>query len=640
MDLPEPAPDQAPPRGVSWPLAAAALLLWALSTFGHGLGLDLVAGFFSWARQPGALLPEGGEAGFARGELLITLAFAGLATVVLAGLAWRLRRTPLPLLADAAAPWVLWGAMLALTWKSVILYATELVHFGQYALVGLLLSLALGRGRRPQLALVLAVGLGLLDEVWQHYGLHQWLMAERTHWMDWSDPILDALGAAGGILPLVTVQRLRPDPPPSELRVVGIALAAGAVLLLPLIFLDPVTTARWLGSYPYYPFWDEHINLKAVHWLRPHEGIPLLLVAVYVLGAALDPQSRRLSLRGVALAAVVLVLTVRPESRIQGRQVHEAVPQVQVPHLADLEAAAPVIDGRLEDNAWARAPRLGPFVENARGGALSPCAPEGRARPLAGTRARLLWDDEHLYLAFEVADADVWTRDLGADHGGVAGDEGLRVFVDDGGDEITYYEFDLNPANQLYDAFNLIPTAPLDYEPWSRQLGLAAWSARAVRSAVTARGRVDTVAGWGEIERSPAGAGYTAELAIPWETFRTTTAPAGNTIRRTPGPQPGDRWRLGLYRVERPRPLWDGSQVDDPVGAEEARAILGISAAQMAEDLAEERLRPLADSTGFSRRTLVNRLAQLCAENQAWSPTYRDFHQPARFGVAEFVRGG
>lgn len=571
-------------------------MLWAASTFGHGLGLDLVTAFFDWARTPDSLHPEGGHAGFARGERLIAVGFCLLAAAGLGVLAWQVRRRRRPLteaLWAAGLPWIVWGALFHLTFKTTILYTTELAHFAQYALIGLVLTAALNRGRRPQLAFVIAFGLGLLDEIWQHYGLHVYLMGEHTHWMDWSDPILDALGACAGILLVVTYQRLCGSEAPSDFAVVRRALVAFGVLLLPLVLLDPVTTASVLGSYPYYPFWDEHVNLKAVHWLLPHEGIPLCLVAILVLGTLLEPRPRALSQRGLAILAVLLTLVIRPESRLAGRDVHEVVAHARVPHLTDLgaRAAPPTIDGVLREPAWAHAVRLGPFVETTTGLSVAPCAGPGgaTAAELSPTHARLLWDDEHFYVAFEVDDDDLWARDLSRDDGGIAGDEGVRLFIDEGGDEITYYEFDVNPLGRLYDAFNLIPAAPLDYEPWAAQLGLPGWNASGIRVAASVIGTVDVVAGWGSLAAKSEPSRYTVEMAIPWETFRTTTTPGSNTIRRTVQPQPGERWRLGLFRLERPRPL----------GAE---------------------------------------VAAQCVQRQAWTPTYGDFHAPARFGVIEFVQ--
>lgn len=578
-------------------------LLWAALTFGHGLGLDLTSLFFDWARTPRALHSTGGQAGFALAESLLIALFSGLALLVLACLAWRCRQVPLAHLGEACVPWILWAALLYLAWKTVILYASELVHFAQYALIGAVVALALRRGRRPQLAFVITVALGFLDEIWQHYGLHVWIMGESTHWMDWSDPILDALGACAGILPFVTRQRLDREEVLSEFGVVKAAFVIGLLLFVPLLALSPVTTSSLLGSYPHYPFWDEHVNLKAVHWLRPHEGIPLFLGIILVLGTVLDPRPRPLSQRSMAAAALLLILVFRPESRAVGREVHEVVASCHVPHLSTAAAgsagAASIdVDGSLDEPAWDRAARLGPFVNTATGRPDLTCDRGSGAAPspIGETHARLLWDDEALYLALEASDSDVWARNLPRDSGGVAGDEGFRIFIDDGGDEITYYEVDVTPLNRVYDAFNLIPSAPLDYNPWSRQIGLHRWDADGVQTGVAVHGQLDIVDHWGQPPSGPLDRGYTVEVAIPWEVFRTTTTPSSLTIRQTPGPQPGEKWRLGLYRVERPRPT----------------------------------------GTGEAER----QAASQCIENQAWTPTYADFHQPSRFGVVEFVGPG
>ncbi|MFZ9746186.1 MAG: carbohydrate-binding family 9-like protein, partial [Opitutaceae bacterium] len=62
-------------------------------------------------------------------------------------------------------------------------------------------------------------------------------------------------------------------------------------------------------------------------------------------------------------------------------------------------ATPPRIDGRLNDPAWATAPLAGDFV--------FPWHREGRREQ---TRARLLWDDTHLYLAFECDDRHITAR--------------------------------------------------------------------------------------------------------------------------------------------------------------------------------------------------------------------------------------
>src|SRR5687767_8544774 len=66
-----------------------------------------------------------------------------------------------------------------------------------------------------------------------------------------------------------------------------------------------------------------------------------------------------------------------------------AIPGLSVPRAG----RPPVVDGRLDEALWQRAARTERFVDTMDG---SESAPE--------SRARLLWDDTSLYIAFEVED--------------------------------------------------------------------------------------------------------------------------------------------------------------------------------------------------------------------------------------------
>ena len=167
-------------------------------------------------------------------------------------------------------------------------------------------------------------------------------------------------------------------------------------------------------------------------------------------------------------------------------------------------ASGPIaIDGVLSEPAWERAERAGPFVRSLDG---KPCS--------AQTVARLLWDDENLYVAFQAEDPNIatpFTRD----------DEPLytsnvvEIFVNPSG------EIELSPANVLFDASFT-----------GRRQGMdLAWSSRA-RHAVHLDGTLNDPR---DVDR-----GWTAELAIPF---------AALTGMPRPRPQRGDTWRFNLYRL-------------------------------------------------------------------------------------------
>jgi hypothetical protein len=82
----------------------------------------------------------------------------------------------------------------------------------------------------------------------------------------------------------------------------------------------------------------------------------------------------------------------------------------------------------------------------------------------------------------------------------------------------------------------------------------------------------------------------------------------------TTAPRPGDRWRVGLYRIERPGGPSRITRIN-----ELAKQLEGVAAGQ--------------------QTALRNELESLQASSQAlaWSPTRRSFHDPERFGVVEFV---
>ncbi len=573
------------PAGPRWALLGTALALWVWSTFAHAYGTDLARAYFDWAESPGNLTESGGLSGMHAGEQLLAAVLALLGVVTIGFAMRRLRGLDATMRRETVLRWAVWSAFLFLVWKTLIVFASELVHFGQYALISALLCAGLDRGRRPQLAFLVAVALGVLDEAWQHWGLAVWIQANPRHGFDWSDLILNATGACGGAL-LFLPGRGAPNEPRPLLRRTVTVLA-----LLPLLLLEPAALAALFGSYTYEPFWSELGNGKPVHWMTPFDGIPLFLVALLFLGILLSPRRAHVS-TGTSLALVLLVtLSIRPSSRIEGMPVHEVVPTA---HAARVATGAIRIDGVLDEDAWAIAERIGPFVHSPSGAGEFPLA-NGGSVPLAPTHARMLWDDKAIYFAFDVSDTDVWGRDVPRDEPTLPGDEVVEVFIDPDGDELTYYEFEVSPLNVQYDLFNFVPRAPTDLNPSARFIGLADWDAEDVRSAVSVHGTLDRVESWDSAAPMDTDVGWTVEIAIPWRVFRTTTTP-GTGTRVTLPPRIGDRWRLNLFRVERPRV----SPVDGaPLGRHDA-----------------------------------SRLAQL----QAWSAAHNDsFHQAWRFGIVEFI---
>jgi len=183
------------------------------------------------------------------------------------------------------------------------------------------------------------------------------------------------------------------------------------------------------------------------------------------------------------------------------------------------------IDGRGDEPAWQEAPPA-ELVD---------------VRFLSGdryhsrrTEARMLWDDLYFYFLFTASDPDVWStyseRDMQ-----LWQEEVVEIFIDPDGDGRNYAEVEVNPLNAVFDL--------LVSGPWSEGgQGFAQWNpqlATAVQVTGTVNDPADTDQGWG------------VEVALPWTSL-------GRELLDVPGekslpPQPGDEWRLNLYRFERVR---------------------------------------------------------------------------------------
>jgi hypothetical protein len=101
----------------------------------------------------------------------------------------------------------------------------------------------------------------------------------------------------------------------------------------------------------------------------------------------------------------------------------------------------PLVDGLLDDPAWAAAPWSEPFVD---------IAGSRRPRPRLDTRVRLGWDDSTLYIAAHLEEPDVWatlvTRDTVIFH-----DNDFEVFLDPDGDTHDYTELEINALGTVWD---------------------------------------------------------------------------------------------------------------------------------------------------------------------------------------------
>src|SRR5262249_39582202 len=171
------------------------------------------------------------------------------------------------------------------------------------------------------------------------------------------------------------------------------------------------------------------------------------------------------------------------------------------------------IDGEPSEPAWDKAQLLTDFAvfwQN--------------RKPATATKARLLWDDQHLYFAAEMQDADLYA-DVKDFNGITWENDVFELFFKPAADKLTYYEFQVNALNTRLELF--LP---------SRGAGgyrrFAPTTKFGVESAVKLNGTLN--------QPDDKDTGWSVEGRIPWTAF---TASGGK-------PRGGDRWKFALCRFD------------------------------------------------------------------------------------------
>lgn len=189
-------------------------------------------------------------------------------------------------------------------------------------------------------------------------------------------------------------------------------------------------------------------------------------------------------------------------------------PRTEIPTLLIPRASAPpAIDGRLDDAAWSSAARTERFVGTMDG---SHAEPE--------VTARLAWDDDALYVAFEVADPLLRCHFEGHD-ARLWEEDAVELMIDPDGDGRRYAELQVSPTNLVFDTW-------FDSRRSPQPFGHVAWSSE-LRSAVVTEGTPND---------DEADGGWVAEIAIPWSSLE----PLGVSGP----PERGDEWRIALYVLD------------------------------------------------------------------------------------------
>jgi len=184
------------------------------------------------------------------------------------------------------------------------------------------------------------------------------------------------------------------------------------------------------------------------------------------------------------------------------------------------------VDGKVDEEAWTAAKWTAAFVD-IQGDSLP--------RPEFETRAKILWDDEYLYVAAKLEEPHVWGTKT-ARNSRIYDDNDFEVFIDPDGDGKNYYEIELNALNTVWNL--------LLFRPYSQGGGgLIPHDLKGQLTGVHVQGTVNDPGDTDEY--------WTVEFAFPWSSlaeYAGTDCP----------PKAGDRWRINFSRVEYGHKIVDG----------------------------------------------------------------------------------
>jgi hypothetical protein len=178
------------------------------------------------------------------------------------------------------------------------------------------------------------------------------------------------------------------------------------------------------------------------------------------------------------------------------------------------------VDGQLNEPSWRTAGVTGALVNPGNGAPPGPSDAHGSVR--------VLWDDQNLYLGWEVSDDNLVETGTERDAHYWENDT-TEVLIDPDGNGRDYYEIQVSPGGHTFDSQQPQP-------PTGGSFGNVGWNPN-LRVAVVRNGTLGNEA--------DTDTGYTVEMAIPWSDISAGAA-------HVP-PQIGDQWRVNFFLMDKPK---------------------------------------------------------------------------------------
>jgi len=179
---------------------------------------------------------------------------------------------------------------------------------------------------------------------------------------------------------------------------------------------------------------------------------------------------------------------------------------------------SPIIDGKLDDDAWQKAAWSEYFVDI-----------EGSKKPTPyhKTRMKMTWNDKGLYIAAEMEEPNIWAT-LKNHDSVIFQDPDFEVFIDPDGDNFLYGELELNALNTTWDLL-----LPKPYKDGGKALN--GWEIIGLKTAVQINGTLN--------DPNDKDIGWNVEIFWPWEGLKELT-------KKSIPPKDGDQWRINFSRHE------------------------------------------------------------------------------------------
>jgi carbonic anhydrase/acetyltransferase-like protein (isoleucine patch superfamily)/bifunctional DNA-binding transcriptional regulator/antitoxin component of YhaV-PrlF toxin-antitoxin module len=188
----------------------------------------------------------------------------------------------------------------------------------------------------------------------------------------------------------------------------------------------------------------------------------------------------------------------------------------QLPRYECRRAAGEIrIDGALDDPGWAGISPASAFVHSGTAAAAN-----------QETELKAAWDDRNLFLSFSCRDTDIWANYTQRDDP-LYDEEVVEFFLCPTGDLRHYFEFEVSPANVVFDAKVFSPDGHRGTLLVDR-----AWDAPGLVTAVRISGTLN--------RRESPDIGWIVEVAVSFQDLGLNGPPT-----------PGSLWRANFYRIER-----------------------------------------------------------------------------------------